>query len=76
MEGNTVATGITVEAIGKTPPPPNTIVFNSIENGVEMLKISRDGFYVRGEKVPQDDEEVKVVYDAFTSWLRTTGYNI
>lgn len=81
MEGNIVATGTTTgeiagHAIGKAPPMPNTIVFHSIESGCEMLKIAQDGFYVRGEKIPQGDAEARTVYDAFVSWLRTTGHNV
>lgn len=78
MDGNIVATGTTTGAIaghtiGKASPMPNTIVFHSIESGGEMLKIVQDGFYVRGEKIPQDDAEARTVYDAFVSWLRRTA---
>jgi hypothetical protein len=48
-------------------PPKDTIVFNSGET--EMLKIGPDGFWVRGEKVPQDDKEAKAVYEAFTAFI-------
>lgn len=74
MDGNIVATAIEGHAIGKAPEMTGTIVFHSIESGGEMLKIARDGFYVRGEKVAQDDAEARTVYDAFVSWLRTTGH--
>ena len=37
--------------------------------GEEMLKITRDGFYVRGVRVPQDEREAQVVYDAFLQWM-------
>ena len=37
--------------------------------GEEMLKISPDGFYVRGVPVPQDDKEAVTVYNAFKQWL-------
>ena len=37
--------------------------------GDEMLKITPHGFYVRGQKVPQDDKEAEVVYNAFKQWL-------
>lgn len=50
---------------------PSFIYFNS-ENNVEMLKIANDGFYVRGVKVPQDENEAKVVYEQFITWLRHT----
>ena len=35
----------------------------------EMIRISRDGFYIRGKKVPQDDKEAETVYNAFKQWL-------
>lgn len=81
VEGNIVATDTTTCAvagytISAASPVPNTIVFHSIESGGEILKIAQDGFYVRGEKIPQDDAEARTVYDAFISWLRTTGHAV
>jgi len=35
----------------------------------EMLKITEDGFYVRGVRVPADENEAKTVYEAFKSFL-------
>lgn len=35
----------------------------------EMLKITKDAFYVRGVKVPQDAEEAQAVYNAFVQWM-------
>ena len=35
----------------------------------EMLKITQDGFYVRGVKVPQDKREAESVYKTFHQWL-------
>lgn len=37
--------------------------------GEEMLKISPNGFYVRGVPIPQDDKEALTVYNAFQQWL-------
>lgn len=34
-----------------------------------MLKIAKDGFYVRGKRVNQDDNEAEIVYNAFSQWL-------
>jgi hypothetical protein len=48
-------------------PLKGTIVFNAGET--EMVKIGPDGFWVRGEKVPQDDNEAKAVYEAFTAFI-------
>ena len=35
----------------------------------EMLKITKDGFYVRGVRVPADAKEAETVYEAFKSYL-------
>ena len=37
--------------------------------GTDMLKITPEGFYVRGVKVPQDDKEALTVYNSFQQWL-------
>ena len=37
--------------------------------GDEMIKVTKDGFYVRGKKVPADDQEAETVYNAFKQWL-------
>ena len=37
--------------------------------GEEMLRISKDGFYVNGVKVKQDKREAKAVYEAFKKWM-------
>lgn len=50
-----------------TAPPENNIVFHSSNN--EILKITEDGFYVRGKKVPVDEEEGLAVYRAFKQFL-------
>jgi hypothetical protein len=47
--------------------PPNSIVLNG--GSVEMLRVAKDGFYVRGEKVPVDDKEAETVYNAFLQWM-------
>ena len=46
---------------------PNSIVLNG--GNVEMLRVAKDGFYVRGEKVPVDDKEAETVYNAFLQWM-------
>lgn len=35
----------------------------------EMIKISPEGFWVRGQLVEQDDREAKIVYNSFKQWL-------
>ena len=35
----------------------------------EMLRIAPDGFYIRGVKLEQDDNEAGLVYNAFREFL-------
>ena len=46
----------------------NTITFNASKNS-EMLRISKDGFYVRGVRLEQDEQEAEKVFNAFHAWL-------
>ena len=46
---------------------PNTIT--CLAGGEEMLRVSPDGFWVRGVKVEQDDKEAQLVYNAFKEWM-------
>lgn len=41
----------------------------------EMLRISKDGFYVRGKRVNQDDKEAELVYNTFHQWLTWAALN-
>ena len=41
----------------------------------EMLRIAKDGFYIRGKRVPQDDKEAEVVYNTFHQWLTWATLN-
>ena len=52
------------------PQQENTIAFHTGRPAVdEMLKITPDGFYVRGVKVPADEKEAETVYKAFKRFL-------
>jgi hypothetical protein len=51
-----------------TPSEKNSISFHGHGND-EMLKITQDGFYVRGVRVPADEKEAQAVYEAFKAWL-------
>ena len=53
--------------------PENSIVLNAGET--EMLRISRDGFWVRGVKINQDDKESEIVYNCFKEWLNWSTLN-
>jgi hypothetical protein len=49
---------------------PNNVVFHSGPGkDNEMLRVSPDGFYVRGVKVSTDAKEAEQVYTAFKQWL-------
>jgi hypothetical protein len=47
--------------------PENSTIFYTA--GEETLRVAKDGFYVRGKKVPVDDKESLAVYNAFRQWL-------
>ena len=40
-----------------------------------MLRVSPEGFWVRGVKVEQDDTEAQAVYNAFKSWMTWAQLN-
>jgi hypothetical protein len=42
---------------------------NLTAGGEEMLRVSQDGFYVRGVKVEADAKEAQAVYNAFKQWM-------
>lgn len=46
-----------------------------IAGGSEMLRVSPDGFYVRGVRVPADDQEAETVYTAFKQFLTWAELN-
>lgn len=42
---------------------------NLTAGGEEMLRVAKDGFYVRGVKVEADAKEAEAVYKSFKQWL-------
>lgn len=54
-------------ALTVSAPPGNNIVFHTGKS--EILKVAEDGFYVRGERLPVDDNEASAVYKAFKEFL-------
>lgn len=44
-----------------------------VAQSVEMLRITRDGFFVRGVKVEQGEGEAQAVYEAFMTWMHAQG---
>lgn len=51
------------------------VTFYANDSFNEMLKITPDGFYVRGIKVPQDEREAESVYKTFHQWLTWATLN-
>lgn len=49
--------------------PPSSVAFHTSPEDVPMLTISENGFWVRGVKVEQDENEAKNVYNAFCQWM-------
>jgi hypothetical protein len=49
------------------------IVFNT--GSSEMLRISEDGFWVRGVRVEQTAREAEIVYNNFRQWLTWAQLN-
>ncbi len=55
-----------VFSIADTEPTAHIVMSTG---ATEMLKITKDSFYVRGVKVPQDEKEAQEVYEAFRQWM-------
>lgn len=55
-----------------TPPPVSVCFYAGANN--EMLRVSPDGFYVRGLKLEQDANEARALYNALAAWLEANGY--
>lgn len=51
------------------PKLESSFIFLGNDNKTEILKISPEGFWVRGEKIPQDENEAKTVYQAVKELL-------
>ena len=47
----------------------NNAISWTFNDGDEMIKVTPEGFYVRGVRVPVDDKEAETVYNAFKQWL-------
>jgi hypothetical protein len=53
------------------PDPDAGIAMHA--SGDEMLRVTKNGFYVRGVRIEQDDREAEIVYNAFKQWLAWTN---
>jgi hypothetical protein len=50
-------------------PNPDAAISMMAGGADEMIRVTRDGFWVRGVRVPQDDKEAETVYNAFKQWM-------
>ena len=50
-----------------TKPHQDSVVLQA--GNTDMLRIAPDGFYVRGVKLAQDEQEAQRVYESFKAWL-------
>jgi hypothetical protein len=50
-------------------PNPDAAISMMAGGADEMIRVTKDGFWVRGVKVAQDDKEAEHVYNAFKQWL-------
>ena len=62
-----IAPLITKPVILVSAQPANNIIFHAGQ--AEMLKVTEDGFYVRGVKIEADEKEAKEVFRAFKQFL-------
>jgi hypothetical protein len=68
---NQVETDLSVENTYQAEP--GNITF--ITGNCEMLRISEDGFWVRGVRVEQTAREAETVYNNFRQWLTWAQLN-
>ena len=47
--------------------PPNIIFY--VSGNTEMIRIAKDGFWVRGVKLEQDETEARKLFDALMKFL-------
>jgi len=50
-------------------PKPDAAITMMASGADEMIRVTKDGFWVRGVKVPQDGKEAEIVYNAFKQWM-------
>ena len=51
------------------PEPSSITLMTGGTNSDEMIRVTKDGFWVRGVKVEQDAKEAETVYNAFKQWM-------
>ena len=63
----TVNPALTIKSTMTSDTQDSIITFTGGSD--EMLRIAKDGFYIRGIRINQDDKESEIVYSAFHRWL-------
>ena len=63
----TINPSLTLKSTMTSDTQESVITFTGGSN--EMLRIAKDGFYIRGIRINQDDKESEIVYNAFHRWL-------
>ena len=69
----TVNSSLTIKASMTSDTEESTISFRG--GSEEMLRVARDGFYIRGKRVNQDEKEAEIVYNTFHQWLTWATLN-
>ena len=69
----TVNPALTMKSTLTADNQESTITFTGGSD--EMLRIAKDGFYIRGKRVNQDDNEAELVYNTFHQWLTWATLN-
>jgi len=67
--GSTLESESGLTAIGFHQIYDPSIMF-TLPDGKEYLKISKDGFFVRGQKLDQDESEARKLFDSFTEFFK------
>ena len=49
--------------------PDSNAISMHVGHNDEMIRVTKDGFWVRGVKVEQDAKEAETVYNAFRQWM-------
>jgi hypothetical protein len=62
-----ISTSQPTPVLSVSAPPESNITFYAGPS--EILKVTEDGFYVRGVKVEADEKEAAAVYKAFKAFL-------
>jgi hypothetical protein len=69
----TVNPALTIKSTMTSDTQDSIITFTGGSD--EMLRIAKDGFYIRGKRVNQDDNEAELVYNTFHQWLTWATLN-